>query len=126
MKISEKCFTLIAILLFGSVHFTNAQVVNANVPMIKLNNGLEMPQFGLGTFTASNEACKEACLVALKAGYRHIDTAHAYGNESGVGSAVKESGVPREEIWITSKIWPSEYGEGTTEALEKNGIQLQC
>ncbi|MBP9481745.1 MULTISPECIES: aldo/keto reductase [Bacteroidales] len=126
MKISEKCFTLIAILLFGSVHFTNAQVVNANVPMIKLNNGLEMPQFGLGTFTASNEACKEACLVALKAGYRHIDTAHAYGNESGVGSAVKESGVPREEIWITSKIWPSEYGEGITmEAIDKMLARLQ-
>jgi len=88
--------------------------------MLKLNNGIAMPQFGLGTFTATNEACKEACLVALKNGYRHIDTAHAYRNESGVGAAVKESGIPREEIWITSKLWPSEYGEGTTmEAIDK-------
>lgn len=114
MKISERCLVLIAFLLFVSVHFANAQVTNVNVPMIKLNNGLEMPQFGLRTFTASNEACKEACLVALKVGYRHIDTAHAYGNESGVGAAVKESGIPRKEIWITSKLWLSEYGEGIT------------
>lgn len=126
MKILKKCFTSIAILLFVSVHFANAQVANANIPMIKLNNGLEMPGFGLGTFTASNEACKEACLVALKAGYRHIDTAHAYGNESGVGAAVKESGIPRKEIWITSKLWPSEYGEGITmEAIDKMLARLQ-
>ncbi|MNQ90533.1 putative oxidoreductase [compost metagenome] len=85
-----------------------------------------MPQFGLGTYTASNEDCKTACLVALKSGYRHIDTAHAYGNESGVGAAVKESGIPREEIWITSKLWPSEYGEGiTSEAIDKMLARLQ-
>lgn len=126
MKNLKKCFPLIAILLFGSMHFANAQNRSASVPMLKLNNGLEMPQFGLGTFTASNEACKEACLVALKKGYRHIDTAHAYGNESGVGTAVKESGIPREEIWITSKLWPSEYGEGITmEAIDKMLARLQ-
>jgi diketogulonate reductase-like aldo/keto reductase len=50
----------------------------------------------------------------LKVGYRHIDTAHAYQNERGVGSAVKKSGIPREEIWITTKLWPCEYGEGKT------------
>ncbi|MFA6701610.1 MAG: aldo/keto reductase, partial [Dysgonamonadaceae bacterium] len=78
------------------------------------------------TFTVSNEDCRVACLVALKNGYRHIDTAHAYRNESGVGSAVKESGIPREEIWITSKLWPSEYGEGTTmEAIDKMLARLQ-
>ncbi len=126
MKNLKKYFPLIAILLFGSMHFVNAQNRSANVPMLKLNNGLEMPQFGLGTFTASNEACKEACLVALKNGYRHIDTAHAYGNESGVGTAVKESGIPREEIWITSKLWPSEYGEGITmQAIDKMLARLQ-
>jgi diketogulonate reductase-like aldo/keto reductase len=85
-----------------------------------------MPQFGLGTFRATNEACKDACLVALKNGYRHFDTAHAYGNESGVGAAVKESGIPREEIWITSKLWPSEYGEGITmQAIDKMLARLQ-
>lgn len=87
----------------------------ANVPMVQLNNGILMPQFGLGTFLQpSDEVCAQSCLTALKAGYRHIDTAHAYNDEAGVGRAVKESGIPREEIWITSKLWPTEYGEGTT------------
>jgi diketogulonate reductase-like aldo/keto reductase len=112
--------TLTVVFLIGNLSLANSQVLTANVPMLKLNNGIAMPQFGLGTFTATNEACKEACLVALKNGYRHIDTAHAYRNESGVGAAVKDSGIPREEIWITSKLWPSEYGEGTTmEAIDK-------
>ena len=112
--------TFTVVFLIGNLSRANSQVLTANVPMLKLNNGIAMPQFGLGTFTATNEACKEACLVALKNGYRHIDTAHAYRNESGVGAAVKESGIPREEIWITSKLWPSEYGEGTTmEAIDK-------
>jgi diketogulonate reductase-like aldo/keto reductase len=112
--------TLTVVFLIGNLSLANSQVLTANVPMLKLNNGIAMPQFGLGTFTATNEACKEACLVALKNGYRHIDTAHAYRNESGVGADVKESGIPREEIWITSKLWPSEYGEGTTmEAIDK-------
>ena len=67
-----------------------------------------------------DEKTKEACLEAFKLGYRHIDTAHAYQNERGVGQAVKESGIPREEIWITTKLWPSEYGEGKTEkAIDK-------
>ena len=89
------------------------------VPYVKLNNGVEMPRFGLGTYAVSNDDCKQACLVALKDGYRHIDTAHAYNNENGVGAAIKESGVPREEIWVTSKLWPTEYGEGKTlEAID--------
>lgn len=87
----------------------------ANVPMVQLNNGILMPQFGLGTFLQpSDEVCEQSCLTALKAGYRHIDTAHAYNDEAGVGRAVKESGIPREEIWVTSKLWPNEYGEGKT------------
>jgi diketogulonate reductase-like aldo/keto reductase len=117
--------SIFSILLFSTI--ANAQSVGiANVPYVKLNNGIEMPQFGLGTFAASNEDCRQACLVALKKGYRHFDTAHAYGNESGVGAAVKESGIPREEIWITSKLWPSEYGEGVTlEAIDKMLERLQ-
>lgn len=87
----------------------------ANVPMVQLNNGILMPKFGLGTFfQPSDSVCEQSCLTALKAGYRHIDTAHAYNDEAGVGRAVKESGIPREEIWITSKLWPTEYGEGKT------------
>ena len=62
------------------------------------------------------EETKQACLSALRMGYRHVDTAHAYQNERSVGAAVRESGIPREEIWVTSKLWPSEYGEGKTMA----------
>jgi diketogulonate reductase-like aldo/keto reductase len=88
---------------------------------ITLNDGNKIPQFGLGVFQISgDEETKKACLEAFKLGYRHIDTAHAYQNERGVGQAVKESGLPREEIWITTKLWPSEYGEGLTEkAIDK-------
>lgn len=82
---------------------------------VTLNNGCKIPQFGLGVYLIQGDAdTKKACLEALKLGYRHIDTAHAYQNERGVGAAVKESGISRKEIWITSKLWPSEYGEGKT------------
>jgi diketogulonate reductase-like aldo/keto reductase len=84
---------------------------------VTLNNGSQIPQFGLGVYQIpGDEETKMACLEAFRLGYRHIDTAHAYQNERGVGTAVRESGIPREEIWITSKLWPSEYGEGKTAA----------
>ena len=88
---------------------------------VTLNDGNKIPQFGLGVYMIpGDENTKAACLEAFRAGYRHIDTAHAYQNERGVGAAVKESGIPREEIWITTKLWPSEYGEGkTAEAIDK-------
>lgn len=87
----------------------------SNQTYVTLNDGNKIPQFGLGVYMVNgDEATKEACLAALQMGYRHIDTAHAYQNERGVGSAVKESGIAREDIWITSKLWPSEYGEGKT------------
>ncbi len=82
---------------------------------VTLNTGAMMPQFGMGVFMVPDgEETKKACLDALKMGYRHIDTAHAYQNERSVGEAVRESGIEREEIWVTSKLWPSEYGEGKT------------
>lgn len=110
-----------------SVSAQDIYTTAANVPMVQLNNGILMPQFGLGTFMQpSDEVCEQSCLTALKAGYRHIDTAHAYADERGVGRAVKESGIPREEIWITSKLWPTEYGEGKTlEAIDKMLERLQ-
>ena len=99
-------------------NFTFAQDIYktvANVPLVQLNNGILMPQLGLGTFLQpSDSVCEQSCLTALKAGYRHIDTAHAYNDEAGVGRAVKESGIPCKDIWITSKLWPTEYGEGKT------------
>ena len=96
---------------------------------ITLNNGAVMPQFGMGVFMVPDgEETKKACLDALKMGYRHIDTAHAYQNERSVGEAVRESGIDRKEIWVTSKLWPSEYGEGKTAAaidkmLERLGLE---
>lgn len=88
---------------------------------VTLNNGSKIPQFGLGVYMVQGDAATEkACTEALKLGYRHIDTAHAYQNERGVGVAVRQSGIPRAEIWITSKLWPSEYGEGKTmEGIDK-------
>lgn len=84
---------------------------------VTLNNGEKIPQFGLGVYMIQGDAATEtACASALQLGYRHIDTAHAYQNERGVGAAVRKSIIPREEIWITSKLWPSEYGEGKTMA----------
>ena len=93
----------------------------ANVPGMKLNNGAVMPQVGLGVFHLEDgDDCYNAVMTALKDGYRHIDTAHAYANERSVGRAVKDSGIPREQIWITSKLWPNEYGpEETLAALER-------
>lgn len=88
---------------------------------IKLNDGTKIPQFGLGVYQVpEGEATINSVKTALEMGIRHIDTAHAYQNERSVGRAVKESGIPREEIWITTKLWPSEYGEGkTSDAIDK-------
>lgn len=88
---------------------------------ITLNDGTKIPQFGLGVYQVpEGEATYNAVLDALKMGVRHIDTAHAYRNERSVGKAVKDSGIPREEIWITSKLWPHEYGERkTADAINK-------
>ena len=114
--------------MIGSTSFAqDIYKTAANVPMVQLNNGILMPQFGLGTFLQPSDAvCEQSCRTALKAGYRHIDTAHAYNDEAGVGRAVKESGIPREEIWVTSKLWPNEYGEGkTAQAIDKMLARLQ-
>lgn len=88
---------------------------------VTLNDGNKIPQFGLGVYMVPDGTETETAVrTALDLGYRHIDTAHAYQNERSVGKAVRESGVPRDEVWITSKLWPSEYGEGVTaEAIDK-------
>ena len=97
------------------------------VPMLTLNNGTLMPQFGLGTYAQpSNEVARESVLAALRSGYRHIDTAHAYNDEEGVGQGIKDSGIPREQIWLTSKLWINEYGEGKiAEAIDQMLRRLQ-
>ena len=89
--------------------------------VLTLNDGNKIPQFGMGVYLVQgDENAEKVCLNAFKEGYRHIDTAHAYQNERGVGTAVKKSGLKREEVWITTKLWPSEYGEGkTSNAIDK-------
>ena len=81
---------------------------------MKLYNGVEIPANGFGVYQVSKEDCKESVLTALKTGYRHIDTAQSYFNESEVGEALKESDVPRKEIFLTTKVWIDNYGEGKT------------
>jgi len=88
----------------------------------KLSNGVEIPCIGFGTFqTPDGDVCISAVLSAIEAGYRHIDTARVYGNEKGVGEAVKRSGVPREELFVTSKLWNGDRGyERTLEAFDES------
>ncbi|QRN95022.1 aldo/keto reductase [Archangium violaceum] len=82
---------------------------------VKLNNGVRMPRLGLGVFRAPRgEVTRAAVSAALAAGYRHIDTARIYGNERDVGLAVRESGLPREEIFVTTKLWNEDQGHDST------------
>lgn len=91
------------------------------IPAVTLNNGVQMPQIGFGVFQVPNEETTTAVAAALKAGYRSIDTAAIYGNEEGVGKALAESGINREELFITSKIWISDMGyEQTLKAFDES------
>ena len=93
---------------------------------LKLSNGIEIPQIGFGTFKIPDDTAAEAVKTALEAGYRHIDTAAIYRNENGVGKGIKESGIPRNEIFLTSKLWNDDQGYDTAlkafdESLKKLG-----
>lgn len=81
---------------------------------VKLYNGVTIPANGFGVYQVSREDCKKSVLDALKAGYRHIDTAQAYFNEKEVGDAIKESKINRNEIFLTTKVWIDNYGENKT------------
>ncbi|HQZ00135.1 MAG TPA: aldo/keto reductase [Propionicimonas sp.] len=81
------------------------------VPNVTLNNGVEMPILGFGVFQIPPESTEQAVLDALEAGYRHLDTAAAYFNEEAVGRAIAASGVPRAELFITTKMWVNDGGE---------------
>ena len=76
----------------------------STVPSITLNNGLEIPQLGFGVYQVDPAETRDATLAALEVGYRHIDTAEMYGNEKGVGEAVRDSGLDREDVFVTSKL----------------------
>lgn len=102
---------------------------NIATPNVTLNNGILMPQLGLGVWQAKDgQEVKQAVLDAISAGYRLIDTAAVYGNEAGVGEAIKECGVPREELFVTTKLWNADQGDyetvnkAFTASLEKLGL----
>ena len=105
------------------------------VPLVTLNNGAQMPRFGLGTqiqslennpdLTPLNRTSRTSVIAALQAGYRHLDDAHGYRNERGVAQGIRDSGIPREEIWLTDKLWPSEYSNAEAaidDMLDRLGV----
>jgi 2,5-diketo-D-gluconate reductase A len=76
------------------------------IPLVPLNNGVKMPLLGFGVFQMHDaEECERSVYDAIRTGYRLIDTAAAYGNEEAVGKAIKRSGVPREDLFVTTKLW---------------------
>jgi 2,5-diketo-D-gluconate reductase A len=97
------------------------------VPRVRLNNGVRMPLLGFGVFQVADLAeCERAVTDALSVGYRLFDTAASYGNEGAVGNAINRSGVPREEIFITTKVWINDAGyDKTLRAFERSKTRLQ-
>ena len=98
---------------------------NGKAPVITLNSGYEMPIVGLGTYSLHGSTCTNAVRAAIESGYRMIDTASFYGNEREVGEGVRASGVPRSDIFVTTKLYPNQYshaGRAIDEALRKLDI----
>ncbi|MGW3497946.1 aldo/keto reductase [Streptomyces sp. NPDC001020] len=97
------------------------------IPTVLLNNGVEIPRLGFGVFQVPDDQTAAAVTTALEAGYRSIDTAAIYGNETGVGQALAASGLPREELFLTTKLWNAEQGYDATlhafdDSLAKLGL----
>lgn len=102
---------LVTILIFclSLVSFGATNKFDLKKRTVKLNNGIEMPIIGIGVFALTQEQTENSVYNALKDGYRLIDTAHIYGNEEAVGRAIKKSGVPRNEIFVTTKLWTGDF-----------------
>ncbi|CAL9637563.1 putative oxidoreductase_MSMEI_2347 [Streptomyces sp. enrichment culture] len=97
----------------------------SKVPPIILNNGVEMPQLGFGVWQVPDAEAETAVTTALEAGYRSIDTAAAYGNEEGTGKAIARSGIPREDLFVTTKLWNSDQGyDATLRAFDASASKL--
>jgi diketogulonate reductase-like aldo/keto reductase len=112
----------------GDIRVTGASErpgAHAIIPKVRLNNGVEMPVLGFGVFQTPPEETRAAVEVALETGYRHIDTAAAYGNERGVGDAVRASRVGRAAVFLETKVWISDYGyEETLHSFDKSAGKL--
>ncbi|MEN0086454.1 MAG: aldo/keto reductase, partial [Leifsonia sp.] len=100
-------------------------VANANTPLLTLNNGTTIPQLGFGVFKVDPAETTRIVTDALEVGYRHIDTAAIYGNEEGVGRAIADAGIPREELFVTTKLWNDRQTDAEAafeESLGKLGL----
>ncbi|MDE5562491.1 MAG: aldo/keto reductase [Clostridiales bacterium] len=102
----------------GTFDLENGQ--NGKAPTVTLNSGYKMPILGLGTYSLTGETCKSAVLSALEQGYRLIDTAYMYGNEAEIGEAIRQSGVPREEIFVITKIYPGAQFTNPEQAIQQS------
>ena len=102
-----------------------SSVEDMNIPSLKLNNDVEIPALGFGVFQTPPDETITAVETALEVGYRHIDTAAAYGNEREVGEALRRSGVARDEVFVETKVWISDYGyDETLHAFDKSAGKL--
>ena len=95
------------------------------IPDIQLNSGHSIPQLGFGVFKVDPKETERVVSDALEVGYRHLDTARIYGNEAGVGAAIAQSGIPREELYITTKLWNDDQGtQSAHDAFDRSLEQL--
>jgi 2,5-diketo-D-gluconate reductase A len=93
------------------------------IPAVTLHDGIEIPQLGFGVFQVPPDETQEVVEQALEAGYRHVDTAAAYGNEPGVGAALAAAGLPREDVFVTTKLWNSQQGYDSTLAAFETSLE---
>ena len=109
--------------LFGNVVVDKKDV---QIPDVKLNNGVKMPILGFGTYGLSGEVCQQSVAEAISAGYRLLDTAKVYGNEEAVGRGIKQSGIDRKKLFVTSKLWVDDAGyENAKKGFEETLRKLQ-
>jgi len=111
--------------IIGDENMSNVVYLNLATKTVKLNDGNIMPIIGLGTYSLTGDVCVNSISEALKAGYRLIDTAYMYHNEESIGKAIKDSGLPREKIFITTKLYPNQYANADSaidDALKRFGV----
>ena len=107
---------------------SNQTTAVSNNPLKRLNNGVQMPALGLGTYKSPREQTAEAVACAIATGYRLIDAAAGYGNEQEVGEGIARSGVPRSDLFVTTKLWIADYGyeqalRAFDESLRRLGLE---
>ena len=109
--------------IHANIHDDRTTDMTSPIHTLTLNNGVHMPVLGFGVYQVPAEEAERVVTDALAAGYRHIDTAAAYENETGVGRAIAASGIPREELFITTKLWIQDAGEPTAPAAFERSLQ---